>query len=268
MIVKPAVQARLRPFGPTVSAKPRKIKPGAPPFPRSSGVFRVSKSHNPTSGGLVKWRSSPRHGQAEPRQTPLRLPPPHPAPSRRRQNKGAAPLTAWMPLYVPCSRLVVITAESLAPMTVWPGGLRRWLKAPFRKGVGSNPTAVMSLLPPPPRPSPDLPPPFPRPPPALPLPFPRPPPPPTPGAPAPASPLAALLHRPPLPLPPCAPLLSRCSAPRTGWGGADWAGGGRRDGPVGRAAGPRCEGPQLDPQLRHFHTRPAPRAVLGGSVYK
>ena len=28
-------------------------------------------------------------------------------------------------------------------MTVWPSGLRRWLKAPFRKGVGSNPTAVM-----------------------------------------------------------------------------------------------------------------------------
>ena len=143
MIVKPAVQARLRPFGPTVSAKPRKIKPGAPPFPRSSGVFRVRKSHNPTSGGLVKWRSSPRHGQAEPRQTPLRLPPPHPAPSRRRQNKGAAPLTAWMPLYVPCSRLVVITTESPGPMTVWPSGLRQWLKAPFRKGVGSNPTAVI-----------------------------------------------------------------------------------------------------------------------------
>ena len=29
--------------------------------------------------------------------------------------------------------------------TVWPSGLRRWLKAPFRKGVGSNPTAVMWL---------------------------------------------------------------------------------------------------------------------------
>ena len=30
-------------------------------------------------------------------------------------------------------------------MTVWPSGLRRWLKAPFRKGVGSNPTAVILL---------------------------------------------------------------------------------------------------------------------------
>ena len=32
--------------------------------------------------------------------------------------------------------------EALPVMTVWPSGLRRWLKAPFRKGVGSNPTAV------------------------------------------------------------------------------------------------------------------------------
>ena len=30
--------------------------------------------------------------------------------------------------------------------TVWPSGLRRWLKAPFRKGVGSNPTAVTCAL--------------------------------------------------------------------------------------------------------------------------
>ena len=30
--------------------------------------------------------------------------------------------------------------------TVWPSGLRRWLKAPFRKGVGSNPTAVIRYL--------------------------------------------------------------------------------------------------------------------------
>ena len=27
-------------------------------------------------------------------------------------------------------------------MAVWPSGLRRWLQAPVRKGVGSNPTAV------------------------------------------------------------------------------------------------------------------------------
>ena len=33
---------------------------------------------------------------------------------------------------------------SWALRTVWPSGLRRWLKAPVRKGVGSNPTAVIS----------------------------------------------------------------------------------------------------------------------------
>ena len=32
-----------------------------------------------------------------------------------------------------------------ASKTVWPSGLRRWLEAPFRKGVGSNPTAVSCL---------------------------------------------------------------------------------------------------------------------------
>ena len=30
----------------------------------------------------------------------------------------------------------------LLSVTVWPSGLRRWLQAPVRKGVGSNPTAV------------------------------------------------------------------------------------------------------------------------------
>ncbi len=29
--------------------------------------------------------------------------------------------------------------------TVWPSGLRRWLQAPVRKGVGSNHTAVTSV---------------------------------------------------------------------------------------------------------------------------
>ena len=29
---------------------------------------------------------------------------------------------------------------------VWPGGLRRWLRAPVRKGPGSNPTAVIGGL--------------------------------------------------------------------------------------------------------------------------
>ena len=30
--------------------------------------------------------------------------------------------------------------------TVWPSGLRRWLQAPVRKGVGSNPTAVNPIV--------------------------------------------------------------------------------------------------------------------------
>ena len=42
--------------------------------------------------------------------------------------------------------------------TVWPSGLRRWLQAPVRKGVGSNPTAVILpqwiKLPPSPLPKP------------------------------------------------------------------------------------------------------------------
>ena len=33
-------------------------------------------------------------------------------------------------------------ANEITAATIWPSGLRRWLKAPFRKGVGSNPTAV------------------------------------------------------------------------------------------------------------------------------
>ncbi len=31
-------------------------------------------------------------------------------------------------------------------LTVWPSGLRRWLQAPLRKGVGSNPTAVIFIF--------------------------------------------------------------------------------------------------------------------------
>ena len=32
---------------------------------------------------------------------------------------------------------------SMPVRTVWPSGLRRWLKAPVREGVGSNPTGVI-----------------------------------------------------------------------------------------------------------------------------
>ena len=33
--------------------------------------------------------------------------------------------------------------DTFVTVTLWPSGLRRWLKAPFRKGVGSNPTGVI-----------------------------------------------------------------------------------------------------------------------------
>ena len=35
--------------------------------------------------------------------------------------------------------------QAVVIRTVWPSGLRRWLQAPVRKGVGSNPTAVIML---------------------------------------------------------------------------------------------------------------------------
>jgi hypothetical protein len=42
-----------------------------------------------------------------------------------------------------CSQLYFLEwHRALVGMTVWPSGLRRWLQAPVRKGVGSNPTAV------------------------------------------------------------------------------------------------------------------------------
>ena len=41
--------------------------------------------------------------------------------------------------------LVSIGTLSESSKTVWPSGLRRWLKTPVRKGVGSNPTAVIIL---------------------------------------------------------------------------------------------------------------------------
>ena len=42
--------------------------------------------------------------------------------------------------------VLMICQSSSAITTVWPSGLRRWLQAPVRKGVGSNPTAVMAPI--------------------------------------------------------------------------------------------------------------------------
>ena len=36
----------------------------------------------------------------------------------------------------------IFWCQKMLPRTLWPSGPRRWLKAPFRKGVGSNPTGV------------------------------------------------------------------------------------------------------------------------------
>ena len=53
--------------------------------------------------------------------------------------RGDAALRATQELFLVCPALAV-------RMTVWPSGLRRWLKAPVRKGVGSNPTAVTLII--------------------------------------------------------------------------------------------------------------------------
>ena len=45
-------------------------------------------------------------------------------------------------LVPPTVRRLRVSLPGTLNMTVWPSGLRRWLQAPFRKGVGSNPTAV------------------------------------------------------------------------------------------------------------------------------
>ena len=43
-----------------------------------------------------------------------------------------------------CGNKIVLVPT--ASRTLWPSGLRRWLKAPVRKGVGSNPTGVMHAV--------------------------------------------------------------------------------------------------------------------------
>ena len=48
------------------------------------------------------------------------------------EGRVSRPRLAWL----------IWPQRRVAVMTVWPSGLRRWLQAPVRKGVGSNPTAV------------------------------------------------------------------------------------------------------------------------------
>ena len=66
-------------------------------------------------------------------------------PNQPRRASGALPAalgqaTAGMQAVAQC---LARGPFSQPPKTVWPSGLRRWLKAPVRKGVGSNPTAVI-----------------------------------------------------------------------------------------------------------------------------
>ena len=53
---------------------------------------------------------------------------------------------AILAIAVPANRdLLIANVCTCCASTVWPSGLRRWLQAPVRKGVGSNPTAVTLL---------------------------------------------------------------------------------------------------------------------------
>ena len=74
---------------------------------------------------------------------------------KREARAQARPLCTSRPRYIAdrrfCFRLG-LQHTCLAPRqlqmrlhvkTVWPSGLRRWLQAPVRKGVGSKPTAVI-----------------------------------------------------------------------------------------------------------------------------
>ena len=57
--------------------------------------------------------------------------------ARRQPSRPKTAVGVWT-----CKARVV----RLLPLkTVWPSGLRRWLKAPFRKGAGSNPAAVILI---------------------------------------------------------------------------------------------------------------------------
>ena len=61
----------------------------------------------------------------------------HPLAGRHRRQSG--PPRAVL---APAGKAQTHSACSQTTKTVWPSGLRRWLQAPVRKGVGSNPTAV------------------------------------------------------------------------------------------------------------------------------
>ena len=50
---------------------------------------------------------------------------------------------SFAPFYKGCAFCILSSVSVPDQKTVWPSGLRRQLKALVRKGVGSNPTAVI-----------------------------------------------------------------------------------------------------------------------------
>ena len=48
----------------------------------------------------------------------------------------------FLPVQAVWFRLICVCMNELITSVAWPSGLRRWFKAPVRKGVGSNPTAA------------------------------------------------------------------------------------------------------------------------------
>ena len=78
---------------------------------------------------LARLRRVGHHGPCVP--TPQDM---HGVPHRCGESLATAPLSRG-------GHVRVVRPPALSK-TVWPSGLRRWLQAPVRKGVGSNPTAV------------------------------------------------------------------------------------------------------------------------------
>ena len=65
------------------------------------------------------------------------IPPPTSQSSIFVYNCKPSQLTCELAIGMCYVKVVILLTE-----TLWPSGLRRWLKAPFRKRVGSNPAGV------------------------------------------------------------------------------------------------------------------------------
>ena len=69
-----------------------------------------------------------------------------PAQAAQLDERHAICLGVSMPLHIQALSANRTLVFACTIKTVWPSGLRRWLQAPVRKGVGSNPTAVIHDL--------------------------------------------------------------------------------------------------------------------------